>query len=134
MGEAACDLVNFGAEMVNSEDTIFDILHFVFPAVTFHMLYQFAATDAVRRIKGAKNLAANASWTRLQTTLRKSLGDSDSPQSFSEAVQKAFDHFDLNKSGFITIDEMQVAMQSIGGSDFSTEDASAMIEELTGGD
>merc|ERR1719421_1057800 len=50
-GENACDLVNYGAEVVNAADTIFDMLQFVFPAVTYHELYHLAATQAKIQMK-----------------------------------------------------------------------------------
>jgi NAD(P) transhydrogenase len=131
IGENACDIINYGAEVVNDEDTIFDMLQFVFPAVTFHQLYHFAATDAVRRLKGARNLAADAAWKRLQVCIKKSIGVESTADALAEAFQSAFEHFDLDKSGFIKPNELQTAMDNMGLNS-SPEEVRAMLEEVTG--
>jgi len=50
-GESACDIVNYGAELVNDRGTIFDMLKFVFPAVTYHQLYHVAALSAKKKFQ-----------------------------------------------------------------------------------
>jgi len=49
-GEDACDLISYGAQVVNNEDTIFDMLKVVFPAVTYHQLYHLCCMEAKRRV------------------------------------------------------------------------------------
>eukprot|EP00439_Symbiodinium_sp_Y106_P081953 s6_g21.t1 len=64
-GAQASELINFGADAVDSGTTtpalnkaqIFEILQFVFPAVTFHILYNWAAAEAKIRMSGVKSLS-----------------------------------------------------------------------------
>merc|ERR1712226_407329 len=56
-GESSGELVNYGAELVNDGLTVFQVLHFVFPAVTYHQLYHKASMEAKLRFKGARDLA-----------------------------------------------------------------------------
>jgi NAD(P) transhydrogenase len=49
-GQDACDLIAYGSDCVNAGYTIFDILKFVFPAVTHHQLYQLAAMSAKKNM------------------------------------------------------------------------------------
>ncbi|CAJ1354082.1 unnamed protein product [Effrenium voratum] len=65
-GSQASELINFGADAVNDGTTIFEILQFVFPAVTFHTLYTWAAAEAKIRMSGVKSLSGGACWGRLR--------------------------------------------------------------------
>jgi len=55
-GDNSSELVNYGAELVNEGLTFFQVLHFVFPAVTYHQLYHQASMEAKLRFKGARGL------------------------------------------------------------------------------
>merc|ERR1719440_1191607 len=72
-GENSCEIVNYGAEVVNSQLTLHEVLRFVFPAVTYHNLYNLAATEGKIRLRGVKDLSAAATWLRLSTLLQKAL-------------------------------------------------------------
>lgn len=69
----ASELINFGADAVNNGTTIFDILQFVFPAVTFHTLYGWAAAEAKIKFSGVKSLSGGAGWSRLRRSGAKGL-------------------------------------------------------------
>lgn len=69
----ASELINFGADAVNNGTTIFDILQFVFPAVTFHTLYGWAAAEAKIKFSGVKSLSGGAGWSRLRRSGAKAL-------------------------------------------------------------
>lgn len=113
-GAQASELINFGADAVNNGTTIFDILQFVFPAVTFHTLYGWAAAEAKIKFSGVKSLSGGAGWSRLRRTIIRHLERSDSELTFEEAVCQAFLAFDTDSSGFLDNQQLKDAMRSLG--------------------
>ncbi|CAK9102028.1 Soluble pyridine nucleotide transhydrogenase (STH) (NAD(P)(+) transhydrogenase [B-specific]) [Durusdinium trenchii] len=112
--EAASELINFGADAVNHGTTIFDILQFVFPAVTFHTLYGWAAAEAKIKFSGVKSLSGGAGWSRLRRTIIRHLERTNSELTFEEAVCQAFLAFDTDSSGFLDNQQLKEAMKSLG--------------------
>lgn len=128
-GESSCELINFGAELVNHGTTVFQVLHFVFPAVTYHQLYHQAAAEAKLRFKGARDMAGATEWLRLQNQLADSLKDTE--KSVKDELQRAFQKLDRDNSGFLSQAQLKQAVDSLG---LSTTDESikAMVVEATG--
>lgn len=129
-GEKSCELINYGAEVVNGEDTIFDILRFVFPAVTYHMLYHWAATEAKGKLTGARCLGAQTVWARVVGGLKQSLKAEGSNRTLEEAALEIFEHFDVTGSGFIADWELKQAMGKLGF-DLTDDEVTAMLIEAT---
>jgi len=113
-GNHASELINFGAEAINDGLTVFDILSFVFPAVTYHRLYNLAAQEAKLRIAGVKSLSAASAWGRITTSIKSTLARRGSTMTLEDAVVQAFKIFDADSSGFLDTDELQGAMRSLG--------------------
>lgn len=135
-GENSCDLVNYGAEMVNDGDTIFEMLQFIFPAVTYHELYHLAATEAKVRMrhKDARDVQAAATWRRVKANIHHAISDREkSAGSVDTALSKVFKTLDEDNSGFITHPQMKKAMEGFGLK-LSDEEIHAMILEATGGE
>mmetsp|Transcript_31544 Transcript_31544/g.90461 ORF Transcript_31544/g.90461 Transcript_31544/m.90461 type:complete len:1252 (+) Transcript_31544:132-3887(+) len=128
-GESSCELVNYGAELVNEGITVFQVLHFVFPAVTYHQLYHQAAAEAKLRFKGARDLEGATEWLRLQNQLSARLKDSG--KSVNDELVAAFSKFDRDNSGFLTQAKLQAAVVSLG-LNTSEESVKAMVLEATG--
>merc|ERR1712190_362141 len=124
-GEKACDIINYGAEVVADGDTIFDVLQFVFPAVTYHQLYHYAAWEAKIRLRGVQNLRAATAWRRLRELITSQIGSDDA------ALTKAFKMFDSDNSGFLNGDELFKALLDLG-LDVEWEDVKEMMLEATG--
>ncbi|CAE7695915.1 lpdA, partial [Symbiodinium sp. CCMP2456] len=127
-GAQAGELINFGADAVDDGTTIFEILQFVFPAVTYHVLYNVAATEAKLRMGGVQNLSAAASWARVKTAIMKSLEKQQSQMTFEEAVEATFRTFDADGTGHLTAKQLQASMRSIGLT-LSDEAVEDMIKE-----
>jgi len=130
-GENSCDLINFGAEAVCDGDTVYDVLQFVFPAVTYHELYYLAAWEAKQRImhSGARSLQAAAAWQRVETALQKYCEEEKRP--IQDILHHAFRYFDLDSSGFVTPDQLKAALTGLG-MDLSDEEVKEMVVEATG--
>jgi len=126
-GENACDLINFGGEVINDEYTIFDVQQFVFPAVTYHNLYNHAASEAKLRLRGVKDLRAATTWQRVIGLVKRNVGSDD------QALTKAFQLFDTKKTGFLDTSEMVSALNSLGLA-VNDGDAKLMIREAAGSD
>lgn len=133
-GENSCELINYGAEVVEKKSTIFEMLHFVFPAVTYHTLYVMAAAEGKLRLKGARCLAAATKWRRLQEMVQNQLNADGEASSVTVAkkLKKVFVVFDEDKSGFLSKDQLHNAVQKLGISSVTEEDIEGMIEEATG--
>jgi len=131
MGDIACDLVNYGAEVVNNQDTIFDMLQFVFPAVTYHELYHLAATEAKIRLTGVTSLAGATAWKLVKETLHKQVQNYGGTKTADQILAQAFKDFDADGSGFICKNELKRAMTAIG-LDLSDQDVEEMMSEATG--
>jgi len=110
LGEGAPDLINYGAEVVNDGDTIFDMLQFVFPAVTYHTLYHQAASQAKARLMGAQSLGAQTAWRRVTAAVKKSLQDRGSSDGLEAAMNYVFHAFDDDNSGFVSAVNLKAAM------------------------
>eukprot|EP00933_Yihiella_yeosuensis_P043749 TRINITY_DN38675_c0_g1_i2.p1 TRINITY_DN38675_c0_g1~~TRINITY_DN38675_c0_g1_i2.p1 ORF type:complete len:394 (+),score=87.64 TRINITY_DN38675_c0_g1_i2:59-1183(+) len=135
-GENSCDIINYGAEAVNDEHTIFDTLKFVFPAVTYHELYNIAAIEALSRIrqKGAKDLGASNLWGRISSAIRRVAEKNNPlnlPLDFERLVMKTFQAFDDDGNGHLEADELRHAMSTLGV-DLSDQEVTAMIVEANG--
>jgi len=130
-GENSCELVNFGAELVNGGLSVFQVLHFVFPAVTYHQLYHNAAAEAKLRFKGAKDLAGAAAWWSLQSHLRRHLEDLGATKTVGEVLLTTFKRLDDDNSGFLTQAELREAVRSLG-LNTSEDSIRAMVLEATG--
>jgi NAD(P) transhydrogenase len=130
-GENSCEIINYGAEIVNNHMTLHQVLHFVFPAVTYHNLYNLAATEGKIRLRGVKDASAAAAWLRVSTVLSKSLAAANSPDTVQVAMFKAFNQFDNDDSGFLSKENLKKAVSSLGLT-LTDDDVSAMIVEATG--
>jgi len=130
-GENSCEIVNYGAELINSKATLHEVLRFIFPAVTYHGLYNRAATEGKIRLRGVKDASAAAAWLRVANMLSKSLELSGSTESVQVALFKAFNQFDTDDSGYISKEQLQAAMAKLGLT-ISAEDVGKMIAEATG--
>mmetsp|Transcript_14929 Transcript_14929/g.43056 ORF Transcript_14929/g.43056 Transcript_14929/m.43056 type:complete len:662 (-) Transcript_14929:92-2077(-) len=130
-GENSCDLINFGAEAVCDGDTVYDVLQFVFPAVTYHELYYLAAWEAKQKImhRGAKNLKAATTWQRVEIALQSYC--SEQGKAVKDVLHVAFKYFDADSSGFITPDQLRQALQGLG-MQISDADVTDMVVEATG--
>jgi len=127
-GENACELVNYGCEVVNGGQTIFQMLHFVFPAVTMHNLYYHAAAEGKIRFLGAKDLAAATTWKRVRGIIKKGLkGD----QVLHEVLDEVFKGIDEDNSGFLSKAELKQAMEQMN-IQVTDEEVQAMVEEAMG--
>lgn len=131
-GENASEIINYGAEAVNQGTTIFEMLHFVHPGVTYHTLYSKAAAEAKLRLKGARSLSAATAWKRMQTLLEESLQLTGSRLTWHEALQREFKAIDTDGSGFISNGELVAALSKLGLA-CSEDDAEAMILEASDG-
>jgi NAD(P) transhydrogenase len=121
-GEGACDIVNYGAEVVSNHDTVSDVERFVFPAVTYHELYSHAAHKAQIYLRGVKCLAASTAWNRVKVAFRKG--------GLSEGqLHKAFMKFDDDDSGCLHACELQGALEALQFR-ISREVVEAMVEEV----
>eukprot|EP00931_Biecheleriopsis_adriatica_P024378 TRINITY_DN15208_c0_g2_i1.p1 TRINITY_DN15208_c0_g2~~TRINITY_DN15208_c0_g2_i1.p1 ORF type:complete len:1092 (+),score=239.18 TRINITY_DN15208_c0_g2_i1:40-3315(+) len=131
-GDGSAELVNFGAEMVNDGFTIYDMLQYVFPAVTRHVLYNVAAADAKIRIGGVKNLSASLKWGRIRVAVQTFVAVSGEDMTFEEAIFAAFKTIDIDGSGTLEAQELQELMGKFG---FNLSDAEVveMMMEATGG-
>mmetsp|Transcript_80984 Transcript_80984/g.153141 ORF Transcript_80984/g.153141 Transcript_80984/m.153141 type:complete len:623 (-) Transcript_80984:102-1970(-) len=134
-GENSCDLVNYGAEVVNDGDTIFEMLQMVFPAVTYHELYNLAATEAkiYMRHKDARDVQAAASWRRVKGIITNAMKKIEADACPDVELAKVFRTMDEDNSGFITHPQMKKAMETFGLF-LSDEEIHAMILEATGGE
>jgi len=121
-GDNACDLVNYGAEVVNDGDTIEDMLKFVFPAVTYHELYHLAAHKAQIYLRGAKSLSAATAWNRIRVAFNKG-GLSE------KELLEAFQTFDTDGSGSLQAEELYQAFQMMGLR-FSNNVVKEMVDEV----
>jgi len=113
-GENSSELVNYGAELVNDGLTVFQVLHFVFPAVTYHQLYHQASMEAKLRFKGARDLAGAAAWWSLKNQLARSLHQAGAQASVEETLLAALRRTDDDNSGFVTQAELREAVLSLG--------------------
>lgn len=77
IGEAACELINSGSLAVWHENTVFEVLEIVFPAVTLHELYTKAAAEAKMLLTGFKNVISVVAWNRLNSAVEKLLAAED---------------------------------------------------------
>jgi len=102
-----------GADIVN-EATIYDILCFVFPAVTFHELYQIAAHEAKIVLRGVKSASAATAWSRIRIAMTKKLEREGSGTSIEDALHDAFQLFDEDGSGTLDVDELDNALKMLG--------------------
>jgi len=134
-GETSTDLVNYGAEVVNDGETIFEVLQFVFPAVTYHELYHLAAHQAKIKFmyKGTENVMIATAWARVQAQFNHSLKETDQQMDKDRAIKKAFNYFDTDGSGEITVKQLQTALGSLG-INLSEDDCAEMVVEATGGE
>eukprot|EP00746_Dinoflagellata_sp_MGD_P156258 gnl/MRDRNA2_/MRDRNA2_85747_c0_seq3.p1 gnl/MRDRNA2_/MRDRNA2_85747_c0~~gnl/MRDRNA2_/MRDRNA2_85747_c0_seq3.p1 ORF type:complete len:618 (+),score=122.10 gnl/MRDRNA2_/MRDRNA2_85747_c0_seq3:101-1954(+) len=124
-GEGACDIVNYGAEVVSNGDTVSDVEGFVFPAVTYHELYSTAAHKAQIYLRGVKCLAASTAWNRVKVAFQKG--------GLSEAqLEQAFLKFDDDNSGCLHACELQGALEALHFR-ISREVVEAMVEEVHDG-
>merc|ERR1711957_281717 len=130
-GEHACELVNYGAEVVNSGDTIFDMLHLVFPAVTYHNLYHHAATEAKGLLTGTTSVQAQAIWRRIELLLAKSADTAK--LSMEESFESAFRMFDVDGSGFVCAEDLAAGMSKLG-IQLDKEEVAEMIFNAAGGE
>lgn len=130
-GDHSCDLINFGAEALNSGHTVYDMLQFVFPAVTYHELYHLASAEAKLRImyKGPHSLEAANAWKKVEAALRK--GSEHEGKTVEDVLANAFRYFDEDLSGFINPPDLKMALKGLG-MDFPEETIFEMIEEATG--
>lgn len=77
IGDSACELINVGALMVSSQQTVFDVLRTVFPDVTLHELYAKAGALAKIKLSGATNVVSAVAWTRLNSSIEKTIALED---------------------------------------------------------
>lgn len=122
VGEHSSDLINYGAELVNEGATIFDIREFIFPAVTYHQIYQFVASRAKHKLTGVISLSASIIWRQINVALhKKGLGN--------RALQALFDNFDEDHSGHISINEVYSTLSERLALGISKDQVNEMIVE-----
>lgn len=113
-GELACDLINYGATSVNQEDTVFDMLHFVFPASTYHTLYHSAASEARLRLTGARDIAVATAWKRIKGVVLKTLDSFKHESTTEEFLTRVFAKIDHAGNGKLSQEELHNAFESLG--------------------
>ena len=91
-GSDACELIHFGMELVTGQRTIFDVMHMLFTAVTFHELFKFAALDANSKLK------FGVQWR----TIFKALVDSGVQKGDLESLRAKFNEIDKDSSGQVS--------------------------------
>jgi len=109
-GETSAENINFGAALVAADKTIYDIMKFVFPAVTYHELYCHAATEAKLRIMhgNSTKLTASVTWNRLAHMVSQSAGEKGT--TVAAALMEAFAVIDVDGSGLVDLEEMKGAL------------------------
>lgn len=105
-GEHSCELIDFGTNLVKNGKTIFDIRHFIFPAVTYHQLYHMAADQGHIELRGVHSLSAFIVWREINVAIHKG-------GITKEEMKEAFSVFD-NHNGQITVDSLHNVLDSIG--------------------
>eukprot|EP00931_Biecheleriopsis_adriatica_P039437 TRINITY_DN22553_c0_g1_i1.p1 TRINITY_DN22553_c0_g1~~TRINITY_DN22553_c0_g1_i1.p1 ORF type:complete len:975 (-),score=177.41 TRINITY_DN22553_c0_g1_i1:28-2952(-) len=130
VGNGSCEMINYGAELLNEGGTVHDVLRFVFPAVTYHTAYNEAAAEATLRLSGVKNLSAATAWLRIKHAIQTSLDQSASTMTLEEALRAAFSAFDLDGSGLLSADELRKSIQSfaLNLEDTEVEDMIAEVD------
>merc|ERR1740129_2133207 len=113
IGETSADHINFGAEMVDTGKTIYDMLQFVFPAVTFHELYSLAATEAKLKILNSKtkSLATAVTWNQVQHFA--AIMAQQTNVTVEDVLRDTFEWVDHDRSGLIEPEEMHQALAKV---------------------
>eukprot|EP00746_Dinoflagellata_sp_MGD_P018924 gnl/MRDRNA2_/MRDRNA2_143946_c0_seq1.p1 gnl/MRDRNA2_/MRDRNA2_143946_c0~~gnl/MRDRNA2_/MRDRNA2_143946_c0_seq1.p1 ORF type:complete len:788 (+),score=136.48 gnl/MRDRNA2_/MRDRNA2_143946_c0_seq1:2-2365(+) len=116
-GENASDLINYAVDVVN-QATVYDILDFVFPTMTYHEVYQIAAHKAKIQLRGVKSASAETIWNRLNIALTKKIKNENPEMNTQEAhlqaLFAAFQTFDKDKSGTLNVEELKDALGMLG--------------------
>eukprot|EP00746_Dinoflagellata_sp_MGD_P141343 gnl/MRDRNA2_/MRDRNA2_74465_c0_seq1.p1 gnl/MRDRNA2_/MRDRNA2_74465_c0~~gnl/MRDRNA2_/MRDRNA2_74465_c0_seq1.p1 ORF type:complete len:181 (+),score=23.20 gnl/MRDRNA2_/MRDRNA2_74465_c0_seq1:238-780(+) len=123
-GDHSCDLINYGAELVNRGATIFDIRDCVFPAVTYHQLYHFVASRAKHQLAGVHALSASIIWRQINVALHKSKGFKE------QALQEFFGGFDDDHNGFISMNELYDTLHDRLELNISKANVPELMEEV----
>eukprot|EP00927_Polykrikos_kofoidii_P021661 TRINITY_DN20436_c0_g1_i1.p1 TRINITY_DN20436_c0_g1~~TRINITY_DN20436_c0_g1_i1.p1 ORF type:complete len:631 (+),score=92.12 TRINITY_DN20436_c0_g1_i1:136-2028(+) len=126
-GDHSSDLVNFGAAIINDGNTIFEVLQFVFPAVTYHELYKLAAMDAKMRFRMKANQSVHAlvAWCRARECVRKNFPED---QDQEEVLKKTFSYYDSSNAGFLGPKELMRVMSNFGVN-LSEQEATEMVSD-----
>mmetsp|Transcript_28158 Transcript_28158/g.46193 ORF Transcript_28158/g.46193 Transcript_28158/m.46193 type:complete len:142 (-) Transcript_28158:283-708(-) len=97
-------MVHYGMALVKAGTTIFDVLHTVYTAVTFHELFKKAALDANSK------LDFGVEWQEIFSTLQSQCKiDFD-----DEYLRERFDAIDADGSGELDEAEMRSLFESMG--------------------
>lgn len=130
-GETSADHINFGAEIVSEGKTIYDMLRFVFPAVTYHELYSLAATEAKLQImnSNSSSLAAAVTWKQVERWATKAAESKGA--TMVEVLTQTFQFMDADRSGLISTEEIQQALLK-AGMEIDDQTVQEMFEEATG--
>jgi len=136
-GEHSCDLINYGAEEINEKRTVFDMLGFVFPAVTYHELYNLAAREAKLRLilhlSPEDNLTAARLWKRVATSIEKAMMEevgTETAGDYELCVTKCWKSIDTDGNGKLSNDELHAAMAKLG-LDLTPDDIKVMVSDAT---
>lgn len=131
-GENAGEIINYGADLVNNGVTIFQLLRFVFPAVTYHILYTYAAAECKIRYIGATDIASAVAWRRLRASLNRSLQVSQSPYTAVETMRRILRRVSKDASGFLNKGQLHNAVLTLGLA-VTEDEIHAMMREASGG-
>jgi len=135
-GEHSCDLINYGAEEINEKRTVFDMLGFVFPAVTYHELYNLAAREAKLRLllnlSPGDNLNAARLWKRVATSIEKAMQEVGTHETgdYELCINKFWKVVDTDGNGSLSNDELHAAMVKLG-LDLTSDDIRVMVSDAT---
>lgn len=109
IGEDACELVHYGMSLVQTKTTIFDILHTIYSAVTFHELFKEAA------LNGNSKLEFGIEWHRIFEHISPQGGDVNMAELVESGQLRAqFDEMDSNHSGALDADELVAVFEKVG--------------------
>ena len=96
--------------LVKERSSLASVISQSFVAVTFHELFKEAALDGNRKMK------FGLQWQQLLRTLQVGFDGADLAQKIADgAVKEIFDEMDQDGSGSLTVDELLVVLQKLGG-------------------
>jgi NAD(P) transhydrogenase len=106
-GDMSTEIINYGAECVAQHRTIRDIMNSIFPAVTYHELYQRAAQFGMMQVKQVKvkSVSARGLWNRaikaVQNHINANKKSGIVPQSWtlSKELKAGLKRFDQSQKG-----------------------------------
>lgn len=106
IGADACELVHYGMDLVDQSITIFTVMFTIFTAVTFHELFQEAATN------GNKKLTFGVMWLKIISELTEGLKSLGSKPDKAQ-LQLEFKKMDTNNSDSLDVDELSAVLKAV---------------------